>query len=109
MMGLHRPAPLTTRAPDAPSRPARNRRSPAHEAAPAVLVALVSTLLLRIFVLQAFRIPSVSMEDTLRVGDYLFVNKLVFGPRVPFLGGRLPGLRSPAPGDVIVFKYPNDP
>jgi signal peptidase I len=110
MTGLDRSAP-EEQAPNAPAPPwPRNRRpSPARDYAPAVLVALFCTLVIRIFVLQAFRIPSASMEDTLAIGDYLFVNKLVFGPRVPFLSRRLPGLRSPVPGDVIVFKYPLDP
>ncbi len=77
------------------------------------LEALVSagllTLFLQAFFVQAFRIPSESMLDTLLVGDFLFVNKLEYGPRIPFTHFRLPGYRKPHPGDVIVFDWPPDP
>jgi signal peptidase I len=49
------------------------------------------------------------MEQTLRVGDFLFASKFEYGGRVPFTEFRLPGLRDPLPGDVIVFRYPHDP
>src|SRR5258707_2068365 len=75
----------------------------------AVLWALVLTLFLRAFVIQAFRIPSESMLDTLLVGDFLFVNKFEYGSKIPFTHIRLPGLRPPRHGDVIVFQYPVDP
>ena len=75
----------------------------------AIAWALVITLLLRTFVIQAFRIPSESMSDTLLVGDFLFVNKLEYGPKVPFTGLRLPGLHAPRRGEVIVFQWPEDP
>jgi signal peptidase I len=66
-------------------------------------------LIVRIFLLQAFRIPSESMRDTLLVGDFLFVTKFDYGPKIPFTHFRLPGLRRPKPGDIIVFQYPVDP
>ena len=75
----------------------------------AALWALVLTLFLRAFVIQAFRIPSESMKDTLLVGDFLFVNKFEYGPKIPFTHIRLPGLRPPKRGDVIVFQFPKDP
>jgi signal peptidase I len=78
----------------------------------AILWALVLTLFLRAFVIQAFRIPSESMLDTLLVGDFLFVNKFEYGPKIPFTHIRfgLPGLtRAPKRGDIIVFQYPNNP
>ena len=74
-----------------------------------VLSALVLTLILRSFLVQAFRIPTGSMEDTLLVGDFLFVNKLVYGAEIPFTDIHLPSIRSPRRGDVIVFEYPKDP
>ena len=49
------------------------------------------------------------MEDTLLVGDFLFVNKFEYGPKIPFTESRLPGLRAPKPGDIIVFQFPQDP
>jgi signal peptidase I len=73
------------------------------------IYAVVLTLLLRVFVVQAFRIPSESMVPTLQVGDFLFVNKFEYGAKIPFTHLRLPGFTKPHPGDVIVFQYPQDP
>lgn len=67
---------------------------------------LTSALLLRACVFEAYRIPSTSMEETLLVGDLLFVSKLTYGPRL--LGRRFPGWRMPVRGDVVVFHYPPD-
>ncbi len=61
---------------------------------------------LRIFLVEAYRIPSPSMVPTLLVGDWLFVNKLRFGPHIPFTNINLPGYAEPARGDVIVFESP---
>ena len=87
----------------------RKPRSILREYVEAALWALVLTLFLRAFVIQAFRIPSESMKDTLLVGDFLFVNKFEYGPKIPFTNIRLPGLRQPRAGDVIVFQFPQDP
>src|SRR5258706_3684297 len=84
-------------------------RNPVREYLEAALWALALTLFLRAFVIQAFRIPSESMLETLQVGDFLFVNKFEYGAKLPFTHTRLPGLRSPRHGDVIVFQYPIDP
>jgi len=84
-------------------------RSIIREYVEAALWALVITLFLRAFVIQAFRIPSESMKDTLLVGDFLFVNKFEYGPKIPFTHLRLPGIRHPRRGDVIVFQYPENP
>jgi signal peptidase I len=84
-------------------------RSTLREYVEAALWAVVLTLLLRAFVIQAFRIPSESMRDTLLVGDFLFVNKFEYGAKIPFTHIRLPGLREPRRGDVIVFQFPQDP
>ena len=59
---------------------------------------------LRTFVVEAFKIPSGSMEGTLLVGDFLLVNKVVYGAEVPLVNRRLPALRQPHRGDVIVFS-----
>lgn len=74
-----------------------------------VQVAFVAFLLVRAFLVEAFKIPSGSMEGTLLIGDFLLVNKLVYGAEVPFTGARLPAVRRPAAGDVIVFQWPQDP
>jgi signal peptidase I len=64
-------------------------------------------LVLRTFIVEAFKIPSGSMEHTLLIGDFLLVNKLAYGAEIPFTHKRLPALREPARGDVIVFKDPD--
>ena len=84
-------------------------RSIIREYVEAALWALIITLFLRAFVIQAFRIPSESMRDTLLVGDFLFVNKFEYGAKIPFTHIRLPGVRQPRRGDVIVFQFPQDP
>lgn len=68
-----------------------------------ITVALVVWLFLRTFLVEAFRIPSGSMENTLLVGDFLFVNKLLYGAEVPLTGRRLPAVREPRRGDILVF------
>jgi signal peptidase I len=88
---------------------ATKSRSLLREYVEAAIWALALTMFLRAFVIQAFRIPSESMRDTLLVGDFLFVNKFEYGPKIPFTHIRLPGLRAPRHGDVIVFQYPQDP
>lgn len=85
------------------------RKSVVREYAEAILVAVLLTLIIRTFVIQAFRIPTGSMENTLLVGDFLFVNKFLYGARVPFTDLRLPALRKPNRGDIIVFQYPREP
>lgn len=68
----------------------------------AVLIYLVIKTLL----MEAFRIPSGSMIPTLMVGDWLFVNKVAYGPHIPFTQHHLPGYRDPSHGDVVVFESP---
>ena len=71
-------------------------------------VSVLLFLVIRTFFVEAFKIPSGSMENTLQVGDFLLVNKLVYGAEVPFTHTRLPRLREPQHGDVIVFEWPED-
>jgi signal peptidase I len=71
--------------------------------------AVLLFLVLRTFFVEAYKIPSGSMERTLLVGDFLLVNKLVYGAEIPFTRTRLPALHPPRHGDVIVFDYPVDP
>lgn len=65
-------------------------------------------LVLRTFIVEAFKIPSGSMERTLLIGDFLLVNKLAYGAEIPFTHKRLPALREPQREDVIVFDAPED-
>jgi signal peptidase I len=69
-------------------------------------IVIVVFLAFRAFVAEAYRIPSGSMIPTLLVGDWLFVNKMAYGPHVPFTHTRLPGYREPQKGDVVVFESP---
>lgn len=68
-----------------------------------IAVALVVWFLLRSFLVEAFKIPSGSMENTLLVGDFLFVNKLLYGAEVPFVRAKLPAIREPVRGEILVF------
>lgn len=74
-----------------------------------VVVAFVLFLVVRSFVVEAFKIPTGSMEGTLLVGDFLLVNKAVYGAEIPGLGIRLPALEEPERGDVVVFTPPHEP
>ncbi len=99
--------PAGDRAPErAPRKPPR--KSLVREYGEAIVIAVLLALVIRTLVVQAFTIPSGSMMDTLLVGDYILVNKFLYGPEVPFTDWRLPGLRDPQRGDIIVFKYPQD-
>jgi signal peptidase I len=73
----------------------------------AVLVTVAIFLVIRTFLIEAYRIPSGSMIPTLLVGDWLFVNKLAYGPHVPFTSINLPGYDEPERGDVVVFVSPD--
>ncbi len=74
-----------------------------------VLVAFLLFLVVRAFVVEAFKIPTSSMEGTLLVGDFLLVNKAVYGAEVPGTHIHLPALEEPSRGDVVVFNPPHDP
>ena len=86
----------------------RRRKSIVREYAEAIAIAVLLALVIRSLVVQAFTIPSGSMMDTLLVGDYILVNKFLYGPELPFVDWRLPGIRAPRRGDIIVFRYPQD-
>jgi signal peptidase I len=95
-------------------RPRRKKKSNVRETIEAVVVAFLIALVIRTFVIQAFKIPSGSMIPTLLVGDHILVNKFLLGTPVdiPFTDitlFRMPGLRKAKRGDIIVFKYPEDP
>ncbi|HEX7336579.1 MAG TPA: signal peptidase I [Gemmatimonadales bacterium] len=78
------------------------------EWAKSILVALLVWFFLRTFLVEAFRIPSGSMENTLLIGDFLFVNKALYGAEVPILGARLPAVREPERNDILVFDSVED-
>ena len=72
-------------------------------------IAIVIFLVLRTFLIEAFRIPSGSMENTLLIGDFLFVNKALYGAEIPFTGVHLPALREPRRNDLVIFKSVEEP
>jgi signal peptidase I len=84
------------------------RRTTIRDGIESLLVTVIMAIFGTTFVLQAFKIPSSSMEDTLLIGDHIMVNKLAFAPQAGWLGPALPyrGIRR---GDIIVFKYPVSP
>jgi signal peptidase I len=74
-----------------------------------LVIALILTLIVKCSVVEAYKIPSGSMEDTLLIGDFLLANKFIYGAKVPLLPVHLPAIREPKPGDIVIFKYPRDP
>ena len=74
----------------------------------ALLIAIVLAVIIKTSIVEAYKIPSSSMEDTLLIGDFLIANKFIYGARVPLAGWRLPALQDPEQGDVIIFKWPGD-
>jgi signal peptidase I len=83
-------------------------RSVFREYVEAIIFALVLALIIKAFVIQAFKIPSGSMIPTLLRGDQILVNKFIYGTRVPFSDVKLFPVREPKRGDIVVFEYPND-
>ena len=92
----------------------QKKKSVIRENIEAVLIAFLIAIVIRTFAVQAFKIPSGSMLSTLLIGDHILVNKVILGTPVdiPFTNinlFRMPGIRKPQRGDIIVFKYPEDP
>lgn len=87
----------------------KKRKSVLREYVESFAVALILALIIKCSVVEAYKIPSGSMEDTLLIGDFLLANKFIYGAKVPLLPLRLPALREPRPGDIVIFKYPRNP
>lgn len=87
----------------------RYRKGELREYVESISVAVGVALLLRAFAVEAFKIPSPSMVPTLQVGDHIFVNKSAYGPEIPWLGKRIFSNLPPKYGDVVVFRYPENP
>ena len=75
----------------------------------AILVAVLLALFIRTFIVQAFKIPSGSMKQTLQVGDHILVNKFVYGIKLPYMQKVIIPVKKPRRGDIIVFKFPVEP
>ncbi len=85
------------------------RQSKLWEYTKAIGTALILALIIRAYVIQAFKIPSGSMLQTLLIGDHILVNKFIYGTKIPFSDKRILVLKKPQRGDIVVFKYPEDP
>jgi signal peptidase I len=93
-------------------KPSDRHKSIVREYAESIIIAVVLALVIRTFVVQAFKIPSGSMEDTLLIGDHILVNKLAYGLHMPFSDMKLDFfglLNDPQRGDIVVFPFPRDP
>jgi signal peptidase I len=84
------------------------KKSTPREYGESIIIAIVIAVVLRAFVLEAFKIPTGSMIPTLEVGDHIFVNKFIYGLRIPFTNAWFVEWGTPDRGDVIVFRYPRD-
>jgi signal peptidase I len=85
------------------------KKSTGREYFESIVIAVILALFIRTFVVQAFKIPTGSMENNLLIGDHLLVNKFIFAPTaVPLESAVLP-IQPIRRGDVVVFKYPEDP
>jgi len=84
------------------------KKSVAREYLESIVVAVILALFIRTFAIQAFKIPTGSMESNLLIGDHLLVNKLVYSPSASPLEDRLLGKRPIERGHVVVFKFPDD-
>lgn len=73
-----------------------------------VVIAVILAFVIKTSIVEAYKIPSASMEDTLLVGDFLLANRFIYGAQLPLVGWRLPSIREPQPGDVVIFIYPRD-
>ncbi len=89
--------------------PVLYRKSTAREYFESICVAVILALFVRTFVVQAFKIPTGSMENNLLIGDHLLVNKFVFAPTMTGLEEAVLPIDRVRRGDIIVFKYPEDP
>lgn len=98
-------APSTKRKSSKPKSSAQNAR----EWIKSIVIALVIWFFLRALLVEAFRIPSGSMENTLLIGDFLFVNKALYGAEVPIVHKRLPAIREPHRFDIVIFESPVEP
>lgn len=75
----------------------------------AIVVAVILALFIRTFIVQAFKIPSGSMKETLQIGDHILVNKFIYGVKLPYFDTTLIPVTNPKRGDIVVFEFPEDP
>jgi len=85
------------------------KKSVLRENIEAIIVAIILALFIRTFIVQAFKIPSGSMKETLQIGDHILVNKFIYGVKIPFLRTTIIEVKNPKRNDIVVFKFPEDP
>ena len=86
----------------------RSASESAKEWIKSIAIALVIWFFVRSLLVEAFRIPSGSMENTLQIGDFLFVNKALYGAEIPVVGTKLPAFREPQRLDIVIFDSPEE-
>jgi signal peptidase I len=95
---------------DTPAGPSRSsRREGAWDTIRSLLVVLLGVFCIRTFIAEATVIPTGSMEQTILVGDHVFLDKLLYGPRLPYTSLRIPPLKTVRPGEIVAFRYPRNP
>jgi len=93
----------------ASSTPARRKGESLWETVRSLLAVLIAVFLIRTFVAEATVIPTGSMEQTILIGDHVFLNKLAYGPRLPYTAWRLPVLKAVRRQEIAAFRYPRNP
>ena len=86
----------------------KREKSKGRETLEAILIAVGVALFLRAFIVEAFKIPSSSMVPNLKIGDHIFVNKYIYGLRIPLTLKQLVAFKKPRRGEIIVFNFPGD-
>ena len=94
---------------DSNGQEAPRKKSALRENIEVFIVAALLALFIRTFIVQAFKIPSGSMKETLQIGDHILVNKFIYGVKLPFVMTTIIPVSSPERGDIVVFKFPEDP
>ena len=89
--------------------PQKKKKSSLRENIEAIFIAILLALFIRTFIVQAFKIPSGSMKQTLLIGDHILVNKFIYGVKLPFLQKIIIPVKTPRRGDIIVFRFPEEP
>lgn len=86
----------------------KNKKHIIREYLESIVIAIIMALVIKAFVVQAFKIPSGSMIPTLKIGDHILVNKFIYGTKIPFTDRIIFLLKKPGRGDIVVFKFPQD-
>jgi signal peptidase I len=102
-------APGVSPPPDASPSEKQSHKESVWETLRSLLVVLVGVLCFRTFIAEATVIPTASMESTILIGDHVFLNKLLYGPRLPYISWRVPPLKTIQRGEIVAFRFPRNP